>query len=131
MKTIQMRRIPSLFITSILMVAVGLLLFIGLLNRQHDLTILCILVFGIVATLKFWSKVAKVKIQYSLAIDRNRVFPGEMVTFTVNVENHKALPVWLEVEAPVNGPPNAFLNLYLSQDNRAFCGTRGLNFGGS
>ena len=108
MKTIQMRRVPSLFITSILMVAVGLLLFIGLLNRQHDLIILCILVFGIVATLKLWSKVAKVKIQYNLAIDRNRVFPGEMVTFTVNVENHKALPVWLEVEAPVNGPPNAF-----------------------
>ena len=58
MKTIQMRRVPVLL--SILMVAVGLLLFIGLLNRQHDLIILCILVFGIVATLKLWSKVAGV-----------------------------------------------------------------------
>ena len=54
-----------------------------------------------------------------------------MVTFTVNVENHKALPVWLEVEAPVNGPPNAFFEPVPFTGQRAFCGTRGPSFGGS
>ena len=108
MKTILARRVSSLFITSIMMVAVGLFLFIGLLNHQHDLTILCILVFGIAITLKVWAKLAGKKIIYRLATDRYRVFPGEKFTFTATIENHKPLPVWLEVEAPVDGPLNAF-----------------------
>ena len=108
METILARRVSSLFITSIMMVAVGLFLFIGLLNHQHDLTILCILVFGIAITLKVWAKLAGKKIIYRFATDRYRVFPGEKFTFTATVENHKPLPVWLEVEAPVNGPLNAF-----------------------
>lgn len=105
---ILVRRVSSLFITSIMMVAVGLFLFIGLLNHQYDLTILCILVFGIAITLKVWAKLAGKKIIYRLATDRYRVFPGEKFTFTATVENHKPLPVWLEVEAPVDGPLNAF-----------------------
>lgn len=109
MKTTQMRRVSSLFITSIMMAAVGLSLFIGLLNRQRDLIILCILVFSIVTALKLWSKLAKTRIEWSLAMDRNRIFPGEKITFAVNVENHKPLPVWLEVEASIEGPPNAFV----------------------
>jgi len=108
METILARRVSSLFITSIMMFAVGLFLFIGLLNHQHDLTILCILVFGIAITLKVWAKLAGKKIIYRLATDRYRVFPGEKFTFTATVENHKPLPVWLEVEAPVDGPLNAF-----------------------
>jgi uncharacterized protein (DUF58 family) len=108
MKMILVRRVSSLFITSIMMVAVGLFLFIGLLNNQYDLTILCILVFGIAITLKVWAKLAGKKIIYRLATDRYRVFPGEKFTFTATVENHKPLPVWLEVEAPVDGPLNAF-----------------------
>jgi uncharacterized protein (DUF58 family) len=108
MKMILVRRVSSLFITSIMMVAVGLFLFIGLLNNQYDLTILCILVFGIAITLKAWAKLAGKKIIYRLATDRYRVFPGEKFTFTATVENHKPLPVWLEVEAPVDGPLNAF-----------------------
>ena len=108
METILARRVSSLFITSIMMFAVGLFLFIGLLNHQHDLTILCILVFGIAITLKVWAKLARKKIIYRLATDRYRVFPGEKFTFTATVENHKPLPVWLEVEAPVDGPLNAF-----------------------
>jgi len=108
MKMILVRRVSSLFITSIMMVAVGLFLFIGLLNHQYDLIILCILVFGIAITLKVWAKLAGKKIIYRLATDRYRVFPGEKFTFTATVENHKPLPVWLEVEAPVDGPLNAF-----------------------
>lgn len=108
METILARRVSSLFITSIMMVAVGLFLFIGLLNHQHDLTILCILVFGIAITLKVWAKLAGKKIIYRLATDRYRAFPGEKFIFTATVENHKPLPVWLEVEAPVDGPLNAF-----------------------
>jgi uncharacterized protein (DUF58 family) len=115
MKTILTRRVSSLFITSIMMVAVGLFLFIGLLNHQHDLTILCILVFGIAVALKVWAKLAGKKIVYHLATDRYRVFPGEKFTFTATVENHKLLPVWLEVEAPVDGAQNAFVDPFTGQ----------------
>jgi uncharacterized protein (DUF58 family) len=109
MKTILARRVSSLFITSIMMVAVGIFLFIGLLNNQHDLTILCILVFGIAITLKVWAQLAGKKIIYHLTADMNRIFPKEKVTFAVTVENHKPLPVWLEVEASVDGPLNTFV----------------------
>ena len=59
MKTIQMKGVPSLFITSMMMVAVGLFLFIGLLNRENDLIVLSVLVFGIVIAMKAWSKAAE------------------------------------------------------------------------
>lgn len=108
MKHITARGVPSLFITSIMMVAVGIFLFVGLLNHQHDLTILCTLVFGIVIILKVWAKVAGKKTVCHLTADRKRVFPEQKVTFTVTVENHKALPVWLEVEMPTDGLVNAF-----------------------
>jgi uncharacterized protein (DUF58 family) len=108
MKTIQMKGVPSLFLTSMIMVAVGLLLFIGLLNRENDLIVLSVLVFGIVIAMKAWSKSSKSGIEHSFGISRNRVFPGETVNFIVSVENHKPIPVWLEVEAPLGGSQNAF-----------------------
>jgi uncharacterized protein (DUF58 family) len=92
-----------------MLIAVALFLFIGLLNRQHDLVVLCILVLGITSTLKLWSKVAKSRIEYFLTIDRYRIFPGEKIVIAVTVENHKPLPVWLEVKARVDGPSNAFV----------------------
>lgn len=108
MKPMATRRTPSLFVTSIMMVATGIFLFVGLLNHQHDLTLLCILVFGITIIMKVWAKAAGKNIIYSLTVDRARVFPGEKVTFTVTIENHKTLPVWLEVELSADGLVNAF-----------------------
>jgi len=104
MKTVQTRRIPSLFLTSLVSGAVGLILFVGLLNREHTLIILSILILGIIVTTKVWSKFANTGIRHSLAIDRDKVFPGEKVTLVVSVENRKFLPVWLEIEAPLHGP---------------------------
>ena len=107
MNTTLARRVPSLFITSIMMVAVGIFLFIGLLNRQHDLSILCILVLGIAIILRIWAKVAGKKIVCRLISDRTRIFPEENITFTLTVENHKPLPVWLDIEMPVHASTNA------------------------
>jgi uncharacterized protein (DUF58 family) len=104
-----MRGVPSLFLTSIMLGAVGLFLFVGLLNRDHDLIILAALVLAIVITLKAWSKFAKTGIHYRLAISMNRIFPGEKVAFAVSVENRKPIPVWLEIEASISGPLNAFV----------------------
>ena len=91
-----------------MMVAVGLFLFIGLLNRQYDLSILCILVFGIAIVLKVWAKKAGKKIVCRLIANRTRVFPEENITFTLSVENHKPLPVWLDIEVPVHASMNTF-----------------------
>lgn len=122
MNTTLARRVPSLFITSIMMVAVGIFLFIGLLNRQHDLSILCILFFGIAIILRVWAKMAGKKIVCRLISDRTRIFPEENITFTLTVENHKPLPVWLDIEMPVHASTNAVLKLEPSMVNRLFYG---------
>jgi len=120
MKTIPTKRVPSLFITSIMMVAVSLFLFLGLLNHQHDLTILSIFVLGTAVTLKIWAKIAGKNIIYKLGADRTRVFPEEIATLSVTVENHKPLPVWVEIAAPIDGPLNVL------DDSQLFTGQQTL-----
>ena len=109
MITVQARRVPSLFITSIMICIVGLFLFIALLNGQRDLIILSLLVFIMAGGLKLWARSSSSSIECSLAISRNRVFAGERLSVTVSAENGKPLPVFLEVSVPVGGlSPNTF-----------------------
>lgn len=110
MKTILTRGVPSLFITSIMVVAVSLFLFMGLLNHQHDLTILSLLVLGIAVILKIWTRIAGKNIIHHMGTDRTRAFPEETVALSVTVENHKPLPVSVEVAAPIDGPLNAHVD---------------------
>jgi uncharacterized protein (DUF58 family) len=110
MKIISIRRVPSLFITSIMVVAVSLFLFLGLLNRQYDLTVLSIFILGTAVTLKIWTKIAAKNIIYHLDADRTRFFPEEIVTLSVSVENYKPLPVWVEIAAPTDGPQYALVH---------------------
>lgn len=86
---------------------VGIVLFIALLNMfngGHDLVVLSLFVFIMAGGLRLWTRFSHSKVRCSTMLDKKRVFAGEDMALTINAENGKALPVWLQVEAPVNGP---------------------------
>jgi uncharacterized protein (DUF58 family) len=97
------RRLPSLFLIPIVLVIVGLFLFMALLNGQWDLTVLSLLLFGVAAGAKLWTRWSLAGIECSVSIDKRRVFPGEKLFLKATAENRKILPVWLRVRAPVGG----------------------------
>ena len=97
------RRLPSLFLIPFVLAIVGLLLFMALLNGQRDLTVLSLILFGVAAGAKLWTRWSLAGIECSISIDKRRVFPGETLFLKATAENRKFLPVWLQVRAPVSG----------------------------
>lgn len=97
------RRLPSLFLTPLVLAIVGLFLFMALLNGQWDLTVLSLILFGVAAGAKFWARWSLAGIECHVNIDKRRVFPGEKLLLKATAENRKILPVWLQVRAPVGG----------------------------
>jgi uncharacterized protein (DUF58 family) len=97
------RRLPSLFLIPFVLAIVGLLLFMALLNGQRDLTVLSLILFGVAAGAKLWTRWSLAGIECGVSIDKRRVFPGEKLFLKATAENRKFLPVWLQVRAPVSG----------------------------
>jgi uncharacterized protein (DUF58 family) len=97
------RRLSSLFIIPLMLAIVGLLLFMALLNGQRDLTVLSLILFGVVAGAKLWTRWSLAGIECSVRIDKRRLFPGEKLFLKATAENRKFLPVWLQARAPVSG----------------------------
>ena len=97
------RRLPSLFLIPFVLVIVGLFFFMALLNGQWDLTVLSLILFGVAAGTKLWTRWSLAGIECSVSIDKRRVFPGEKLFLKATAENRKFLPVWLQVRAPVSG----------------------------
>ncbi len=108
MVTTQLRRVPSLFITSMVLFIVGLFLFIALLNNERNLIILCLLVFCMTGGLKLWTRSSPSGIRCNISLHKNRIFVGDRFALDVLVENNKLLPVFLEVDVPVDGSVNVF-----------------------
>jgi uncharacterized protein (DUF58 family) len=104
------RRVPSLFATSVILFFVGIFLFIALLARQRDLIILSLLVFSMTGGLKLWTRFSPVRMRCALTLDKKRVFAGDRLFLKAHAENGKFLPVWLEVEIPVDGSSHMFPN---------------------
>jgi uncharacterized protein (DUF58 family) len=97
------RRVPSLFIIPLSLAFVGLLLFIALLYGQQDLAILSLILFGIVAGVKLWTRWSLAGIDCRVNVDKRRGFPGETLMLKATAENRKFLPVWLQVKVPISG----------------------------
>jgi uncharacterized protein (DUF58 family) len=93
----------SLFLVPPVLAIVGLFLFMALLNGQWDLTVLSLILFGVAAGAKLWTRWSLAGIECSVGIDKRRVFPGEKLFLKATAENRKILPVWLQVRAPVGG----------------------------
>jgi uncharacterized protein (DUF58 family) len=86
-------RLPTLLVIPLIQVFVALFLFMALLNGQHDLTVLGIVVLTILVGTKIWSRLSSVKISLEAMLDKQRVFPEETFVFSIRVRNAKFLPV--------------------------------------
>jgi uncharacterized protein (DUF58 family) len=97
------RRVSSIFIIPLTLAFVGVLLFVALLHGQRDLTILALILFGVVAGAKLWTRWSLSGVACSLRIDKRRAFPGETLILRATVENRKFLPVWLQTKVLISG----------------------------
>jgi len=113
-------RIPSIFIIPLMQFLVGICLFIALLNGQRDLTVLALLILGIMTGARLWSRLGLSGIRYSSMVDKDKLFPDESLALQVTAENHKFLPVWLQMSVAVTG------GLEPSSGQRGLTGERGL-----
>ncbi len=102
----QESRVSSIFIIPLMQFFVGVLLFVALLHRQRDLAVLTILVLGVMGGVRLWSRMSLAGITCYSMVDKEKVFPGEMLTLHVRVENAKFLPVWLQITMPIDGSLN-------------------------
>ncbi len=93
----QESREPTIFNSLLILFFVGIFLFVALLYRQNDLSLLAILILIVVGGAKAWSSMSPARIRCDSAIDTRRVFPGETVSLATTVENGKWLPVWLRI----------------------------------
>ena len=94
----QESREPTIFNSLLMLFFVGIFLFIALLYRQNDLSLLAILILVVVGATRAWAGMSASRIRWNSAIDNQRVFPGESVTLATTVENGKWLPVWLRIK---------------------------------
>jgi uncharacterized protein (DUF58 family) len=96
----RQRGVSSLFVTSVMLCFVGLCLLVALINSARPLTILCLLVFGIMAGLKFWTGIAAPSLECEFDIDKTKVFRGESVKVTLHTTNRRLLPLSFETHIP-------------------------------
>jgi uncharacterized protein (DUF58 family) len=97
----QDRGVPSVFVIPLAQVILGLFLFIALIHGERNLAIWALLVLGLAAGAKLWAGISLSGIRYHSSVDKQRAFPGEKLTLRISTENHKFLPVWLQVNVPV------------------------------
>lgn len=96
-------RLSSIFVVSFLQYIVGAFLIIALLNRQHDLILLTILILGIMIGARLWSRFSLPGIFTRASLDKHRAFPDEILHFDIHAENRKWLPVRLYMDMPAEG----------------------------
>jgi uncharacterized protein (DUF58 family) len=96
----QEDREPTIFSSLLILFFVGIFLFLALLYRQNDLTLLAIMVFILIGGTRIWGSLSPTRIHCTNNIDSRRVFPGETVTLITKLENRKWLPVSVRIFWP-------------------------------
>ncbi|MBN2568383.1 MAG: DUF58 domain-containing protein [Deltaproteobacteria bacterium] len=113
-------RLPTVFVIPLMQFIAGVFLFIALLYKQRDLVMLALLVLGFMGMSKVWSMMSLSRIKCCASVDKERLFPGDILNLQVDVQNAKFLPVWLRVTTSVKGS----LSLYSGEGT--FTGESGL-----
>jgi uncharacterized protein (DUF58 family) len=99
----QAPHLSSLFLIPPSLVFAGILLCVGLLNQQRELTILSLLLLGTAGCAKLWAKVSRSRLACRFAADRSRLFPGEPLALTLEAGNRSCLPMALQTSLSVGG----------------------------
>jgi len=95
-------REPTIFNSKLILFFVGITLFIALLYRQNDLSLLALLVLLVMAGCKVWSVLSLGRVSCETKAQQERVFAGETIVLTTTVANKKFLPVWIRLEWPAH-----------------------------
>ena len=90
--------IPSIFSLGLSRFFVGLVLFFALVRTEFGLAIPAAGVLIIIYGTRLWSRLGAARLRLSFSPDRDRLFPGEIITLEAELENDKILPVWVRLE---------------------------------
>ena len=101
-------RIPSLFAIPMILVFVAIILFIGLVQRHGELSLMAGLVLFVFGGAYGWSKLSSARLKCRMTVDKRRMFPGEDFSVAVWVENAKPLPIWVRVQVSEYEQTDAF-----------------------
>lgn len=96
--------ISTLMVVPLSRIIVGIFLFIALLNGEQTLALLAFLILCLVRGVKLWSQASLKGLTWNIHVDKQHLFPGEHVTFTIHAENAGWLPVWLRLGIAADGP---------------------------
>ena len=86
-------RLGSVYAVPVMLFITAVVLFIALLQRQHELTGLCLFTIGIMAAAWFMSQASLRSTRFTLRVRRSRLFPGDQLHTNVEVANAKAWPI--------------------------------------
>jgi uncharacterized protein (DUF58 family) len=93
----QEDRVPTVFIIPLILLFVLFFLFVALLQNHFELTIFTILILIMMGGAKLWSKAVLSGLRFFPKINKQKVFPGETITFQIRAENPRFLPAWLQM----------------------------------
>jgi uncharacterized protein (DUF58 family) len=83
---------------------IGGLLFVSLLVREAQLFVIACILLLVAAVSYLWQRNSLVGLSYRRDLGQTRAFFGERIPLTVEVVNHKPLPLaWVEVEDTIPG----------------------------
>jgi uncharacterized protein (DUF58 family) len=91
-------REPTIFNSLLMCFFVGIFLFIALLHRQSELSLLAFLILLVMAATKLWSSMSHYRVAVKINVDKQRVFPDEIFTIETIVENAKLLPIRIRIQ---------------------------------
>ena len=95
-------RLGSVYAVPLMLFFTAVLLFIALLQRQHELTALCLVTIGIMAAALFMSQASLRATKFNLGVERSRLFPGDQLHLKVDVANAKAWPIHVAVQVELS-----------------------------
>ena len=82
----------------LVLIFIAVLMFIGLVQRHTELSIMGILLLCVFGGAYGWSRLSRARLRCRLEVDKMRLFPDENLAVNLQVENAKLLPVWVRVQ---------------------------------
>ncbi len=95
--------LTTIFIAPPIVVLAFVFLFVSLLTRQVQMTVMILLILGLAGVTKLWSRHGFSDLVVESRPDKTRVFPGEHIRVEILARNNKVLPVWLEAGVLTDG----------------------------
>ena len=94
----QLDSLPQgIFFNLFVLVFVAAVLFLALLYRDWAMALFALILLMLALGLRIWKRLAAKKLNFSVILDKVKVFPGEEIDFQVRVRNQKFLPVFVKI----------------------------------